>query len=169
MFLDGTLKLYSVPQDKQLHSCSPSSMVGWFNSLHFDSFLYADSYYSWCCFFASCHFLHCCCVCCIHFSRYHPSVLCLTQRLLLLVAGTTTCTCLISCFVVSSNTILLLSTFVIFIVTLHFRLCTGDMNYGMFRYSNWTVSFVMCRCAVLLETKVIFSIVLGDWQHLLPW
>jgi len=25
--VDGTLKLYSVSQDKQLHSCSPSSMV----------------------------------------------------------------------------------------------------------------------------------------------
>jgi len=25
--VDGTLKLYSVTDDKQLHSCSPSSMV----------------------------------------------------------------------------------------------------------------------------------------------
>jgi len=30
--VDGTLKLYSVSRDKQLHSCSPSSMVSfvWF-------------------------------------------------------------------------------------------------------------------------------------------
>jgi len=33
--LDGTLKLYSVSEDRQLHSCSPSSMVGLFNLVQF--------------------------------------------------------------------------------------------------------------------------------------
>jgi len=34
--LDGTLKLYSVSEDRQLHSCSPSSMVGLCNVICFD-------------------------------------------------------------------------------------------------------------------------------------
>jgi len=82
--VDGTLKLYSVCEDKQLHSCSPSSMV------RFTS-------YPLCCFSSccSCLPLYFCLLSrvmlCLNFSRYRPSLSCLKRRLLLLVAGTTIC------------------------------------------------------------------------------
>lgn len=97
--LDGTLKLYSVSEDRQLHSCSPSSMVGLCNcstAIHSSiccqlmplSLLLLIS-------FCLCHFLHCFCLCYLHFSQYLRSLLCRQQRLSLPAAGTTTCMCLL--------------------------------------------------------------------------